>query len=101
VIYTLPDGRWYDAAAERWISGDGEPVPAPGAWELLRVELVQVQLGCAHLDHDPSHNSELNLAALCQRCHLAHDAPHHAARRRITFRLRYAIGDLFGGLYRR
>ena len=101
MIYQLPRGGWYDAAAECWISDAGEPMPAPGAWELLTVRLVQVQLGCAHLDHDPANCDDSNLRALCDRCHLQHDAPHHAARRRVTFRLRYAIGDLFGGLYRR
>ena len=40
-----------------------------------------------------------NLKSLCQRCHLIHDRSHHMARRRITYLLRRAIGDLFFGLY--
>jgi len=101
VVYQLPDGRWFDAAAQRWISGDGEPAASPAAWELLRVKLVQVQLSTAHIDHDPANNDDSNLAAWCQRCHLIHDAPHHLVQRRITFLMRRAIGDLFSGPYYR
>jgi hypothetical protein len=38
-----------------------------------------------------------NLRALCQRCHMLHDRPHHLAQRRITYRQRLAVGDLFLG----
>lgn len=41
-----------------------------------------VVLTVAHLDHDTTHNDEDNLAALCQRCHLGHDAGLHARHRR-------------------
>jgi len=51
----------------------GEPHPITGS---------KVQLHCAHLDHDISHNSLLNLRALCQRCHARYDAPHHSAQRK-------------------
>jgi hypothetical protein len=40
-----------------------------------------------------------NLKSLCQRCHLLHDQPYHRAQRWITFRRRYATGDLFLGFY--
>jgi 5-methylcytosine-specific restriction endonuclease McrA len=38
-----------------------------------------IVLTVAHLDHDPTHNAEANLRALCQRCHNRHDAAHRAA----------------------
>jgi 5-methylcytosine-specific restriction endonuclease McrA len=60
-----------------------------------------VFLTTAHLDHDPTNNAETNLRALCQRCHLAHDAPHHRVQRRLTYLMRRALGDLFTGPYRR
>lgn len=60
-----------------------------------------VFLTTAHLDHNPANSDDGNLAALCQRCHLAHDAPHHLANRRITYRMRWALADLFTGPYRR
>jgi len=60
---------------------------------------TRVVLAAAHLDSDPSNNRLRNLRALCQRCHLQHDRPHHLAQRRITYRRRWAIGDLFLGRY--
>jgi hypothetical protein len=44
-----------------------------------------VVLTVAHLDHTPENSDDENLRAMCQRCHLAYDADHHAenaARRR-------------------
>jgi hypothetical protein len=41
-----------------------------------------VVLTTAHLDHDTTNRDEDNLAALCQRCHLGHDAGLHARHRR-------------------
>jgi hypothetical protein len=49
-------------------------------------------LTTAHLNHDPSDNREENLAALCQRCHLAHDLQHHLQSRRIN--REKAVGQL-------
>lgn len=31
-----------------------------------------------HIDHDPPNVEPSNLIALCARCHLIRDAPHHA-----------------------
>ena len=41
-------------------------------------------LTVAHLDHDPTHNADENLAALCQKCHNGYDAKHRAANARRT-----------------
>jgi hypothetical protein len=60
---------------------------------------TRVVLAAAHLDHNPSNNRLRNLKSLCQRCHLINDRPHHLARRRITYLLRRALGDLFLGPY--
>jgi hypothetical protein len=66
----------------------GDP-PAP------RLAITRVVLASAHLDHDPSNNRPRNLAALCQRCHMLHDAKEHRRRRwSKVFQLR-ALGDLF------
>lgn len=46
----------------------------------------RVVLTVAHLNHDEADCREENLAAYCQRCHLAYDADHHAATRRETAR---------------
>jgi len=63
------------------------------------VRITRVVLAAAHLDSDPTNNRLANLKSLCQRCHMLHDRPHHLAQRWITYRRRYAAGDLFLGLY--
>lgn len=72
-------GVWYDEPARTWRDRQGAYAAPP-----KHTTLVQVQLGVAHLDHDPTHNDLDNLAALCRRCHLVYDGPHH----RRTARLR-------------
>ena len=61
--------------------------------------MTRVVLAAAHLDSDPTNNRLRNLLALCQRCHMLHDRPHHLAQRWITYRRRLAVGDLFLGPY--
>lgn len=41
-------------------------------------------LTIAHLDHDVTNNDPSNLQALCQRCHLRHDARFHASNAKQT-----------------
>ncbi len=43
-----------------------------------------VCLTTAHLDHIPEHCDPDNLRAMCQGCHLHHDAGHHAVTRAQT-----------------
>ena len=62
--------------------------------------MTHVVLAAAHLDHDPTNNQPRNLKALCQRCHIMYDREEHARRRRLTYRMRKALGDLFAGAYR-
>jgi len=50
--------------------GDGKP--------------IKVVLTVAHLDHDTANNTDENLAALCQKCHLTYDAKQHAAHAKVT-----------------
>lgn len=62
---------------------NGQPHPRTGS---------KVVLTTAHVyDHRPEAASLLNLAALCQACHLAHDRQQHAETRRN----RRALRDLF------
>lgn len=101
MVYCLADGRWYDVDVEGWVSGRGVAVEAPEIADLMGMRLTRVVTAAAHLDHDPGHTDDANLAALCQRCHILHDASHHQWQRRLGYRLRWAIGDLFAGLYSR
>jgi hypothetical protein len=57
----------------RCTARNGEPHPAT---------LSRVVLTVAHLDHQPEHSTDDNLLAMCQACHLAYDAEHHAQTRR-------------------
>jgi hypothetical protein len=45
---------------------------------------IRIILTIAHLDHDPENwdVSDDRLAALCQKCHLTHDAPMKAEKRK-------------------
>jgi len=65
--------------------------------EATQFRKTRVVLAAAHLDSDPTNNRLTNLRALCQRCHMLHDRPHHLVQRRVTYRRRLAIGDLFLG----
>jgi len=51
---------------ERCGAEHAKPHPRTGSLVVLTV---------AHLDHDPTHSTDDNLAALCQACHLEHDRP--------------------------
>jgi hypothetical protein len=59
-----------------------------------------VYIACAHLNHDPTDNGPRNLAALCQRCHMIHDAAEHRRRRWYNAYRRRALGDLLALLDR-
>jgi hypothetical protein len=98
-VRCLPDGRWFDAARNTWRSGRGRPARWPDIEEAVAFRQTRVILAAAHLDHDPGNNRQRNLKSLCQRCHMIHDRSYHLARRRITYLLRRALGDLFFGPY--
>lgn len=44
----------------------------------------RVVLTVAHLNHQPEDCRDENLKAMCQRCHLRYDVPHHRSTRRRT-----------------
>lgn len=99
-VRVLPDGRWFDGDRNVWRDGAGLEAAWPDVLEAIRIRATFVVLAAAHLDHDPTNNKPENLRSLCQRCHMIHDRPHHLERRRVTYRMRRAIGDLFLGPYR-
>ena len=108
-VLHLGNGTWWDEATARWRDDRGRgvrrlPAPAelartqpgfPGIGAPALLAHTRVVLASAHLNHDPGDNRLRNLAALCQRCHMRHDAREHRRRRwRNAFRVR-ALGDLF------
>jgi hypothetical protein len=100
-VHHLGDGRWWDEAAGTWRDGRGREIEPPAFAEYKRLRRTRVVLAAAHLDHDPGNNRPRNVRALCQRCHLLHDRPHHRVQARLTVLMRRALGDLFLGPYRR
>jgi 5-methylcytosine-specific restriction endonuclease McrA len=56
-----------------------------------------IRLAVAHLDQQPENNHPSNLRALCEKCHLKHDAPyrHLHFRETIFKRKHYHTHDLF------
>jgi hypothetical protein len=98
-VRCLPDGRWFDDGTRTWRDRRGRPARWPDLAEAVNLRLTRVVLAAAHLDNDPANNRLANLRGLCQRCHMLHDRPFHLAQRWLTYRRRWAIGDLFLGRY--
>ncbi|WP_334656879.1 hypothetical protein [Sphingomonas panaciterrae] len=93
-VFHLGDGRWWDADRRQWRDGRGRRVRAPASSVIAIVRVTRVYIACAHLNHDPTDNAPRNLAALCQRCHMIHDAAEHRRRRWLNAYRRRALGDL-------
>ena len=95
----LGDGRWWDAEAHCWRSGQGRRIArhvmTRDGFLLAQVSTTFVVLACAHLDHDPGNNAPANLAALCQRCHMLHDAAEHRWQRWWNAFRRRGLRDLY------
>jgi len=100
-VFHLGDGRWWDADRRQWRDGRGRRIRAPGEGVAAIVRVTRVYIACAHLNHDPTDNAWRNLAALCQRCHMVHDAAEHRRRRWLNAFRRRALGDLFEWFERR
>lgn len=66
---------------------NGQPHPVTGSRVVLTVAHVY--------DKRPEAASLLNLAALCQRCHLGHDRVEHQAARRANTTKRAGQAELF------
>lgn len=85
----------FDGDGEVYAADDGRLLGRCKASEYCGNKWTHVVLTIAHMDHVPEHCDDSNLKALCQRCHLAYDAEHHAETAKQTRRARKAIGDLF------
>ncbi|HWE51372.1 MAG TPA: hypothetical protein VG273_16390 [Bryobacteraceae bacterium] len=107
LIWVLRDGtgRWAlyweggtrNLTLGRWRDQSGAEISAPatqsdprGVWPFL----ITCVLTVAHLNQVAGDDRDDNLAALCQRCHLAHDARAHVASARRTRAARVGQGWL-------
>ncbi|WP_242140648.1 hypothetical protein [Sphingomonas sp. TREG-RG-20F-R18-01] len=99
-VFHLGDGRWWDTDHRHWRDGRGRRIRVPDRDVAAIVRTTRVYIACAHLNHDPGDNAPRNLAALCQRCHMMHDAAEHRRRRWLNAYRRRALGDLLAKLDR-
>lgn len=87
----IPNHAWRNKVTGEWAHDAG----MVEAWWLDGDAIARVVLTIAHLDHTPENCDPANLAALCQRCHLAHDAEQHRQTAYATRRRGKAMKDLF------
>lgn len=88
--YRDDSGKFHECPRD----GFGKDYGRPPFWFGHR-KIIAIVLTVAHIDHQPENNDRDNLRALCQRCHLRHDAKHHAANAAATRRAKLATPDLF------
>lgn len=87
----IPNYAWRKRHSQAWTEDAG----LAETWAMDGDRVTRIVLTIAHLDHAPEHNDPSNLAALCQRCHLAHDIDHHRQTASRTRKTGKAMGDLF------
>jgi hypothetical protein len=83
IIRRLEDGESYVYYGQHAELGSDFRATHPQGRQMVRIVLT-----VAHLNHDTTDNRDENLAALCNRCHLRHDAQHHAKNAAATRRQR-------------
>lgn len=91
-MFMAGEGR--DAHGERWTYGAARAFIDRWAWADDDRPLVIV-LTVAHLNHQPEDCRPENLAAMCQRHHLAYDHDHHRANSQATRRAKAGTLELF------
>lgn len=95
LVVVSPKGDWVgvsDAGLQNgyWFDENGNWIAFPvGYYDSINegnpgYRMVKTILTISHQDHDPRNNDPGNLKALCQRCHLVHDAKEHATNARRT-----------------
>ncbi|MFZ1326231.1 MAG: hypothetical protein WAT67_09480 [Candidatus Contendobacter sp.] len=87
----IPNHVWRKRHGQTWT----EDIGLAEAWVMDGERITRIVLTIAHLDHTPEHCDPSNLAALCQRCHLTYDIPHHKKTAYQTRKAGKALGDLF------
>jgi hypothetical protein len=92
--YVTGHRRWFDEQGGSMAGSPGKGRPLARPYGGTSVSDDARVLVAAHLDSDPTNNRLKNLRALCQRCHMLHDRPHHLAQRWITYRRRSAVGPV-------
>lgn len=87
-------GEGCDFQGDRWTYKQARDFIDRWAWAEGERPLVIV-LTVAHLNHQPEDCRPENLAAMCQRHHLAYDHDHHRANAQATRRAKAGTMELF------
>jgi len=85
---------------QRLTYSEARQIAADADWErehLGAQPLIVIVLTVAHLNHDPTDCRPENLAAMCQRHHLAYDHDHHRRNAQATRRKKAGTLELFEG----
>lgn len=101
-------GYWLTSPLQRWVRIGGpcesygeakqraaEEHAARFGEEAGYYKIIVIVLTVAHLDHQPENCAPENLAAMCQRHHLAYDHEHHRTNAQATRRARSGTLELF------
>lgn len=110
-VYNYSVVHWDKENAEYIIAGGNRTVDEVGSGECGYTESrimadfwneadggkywIVIVLTIMHLDHDTTNNSDDNLAAACQRCHLAYDQKLHMANAKATRNKKKGVQLLF------
>ena len=100
-IWHRPDGgthQWAEQYDPPATYAEARTLAAEALWEVQHVggdKLTIIVLTCAHLNHEPEDCRPENLAAMCQRHHLAYDAQHHKQTAYSTRKRAAMTADLF------
>lgn len=92
-IYQTADLDVYDAETGEHLSESGLDISMDVGEN--GDKLTRIVLTIAHKDHDISNSADDNLAAWCQRCHLAHDRELHTQHARETREKKMGMQRLF------
>ncbi len=97
----LGDGRWWDEERQAWRCDKGRAVRrllAPVA-DGVPKKTMRVVLATAHLNTTRAMTVRPTFAPCFNAAIFLHDKEEHRIRRRLTYRARKALGDLFTGPY--
>lgn len=84
----IPNGAYYYREAGECVVLEADDREEAEMEAPVGARIRRVVLTVAHIDRDTGNNADENLAALCQRCHLRHDAKQHATNAAQTRRTR-------------
>ena len=94
----VKDHQWAEQYKPADTYAEARSIAAEAWWEVQHLggdKLTIIVLTVAHLNHQPEDCRPENLAAMCQRHHLAYDHDHHRANAQATRRAKAGTLELF------